>query len=135
MTVESVEKLMDETAEAQAYQRVRIQKKDLQQPRKRLTHDPILLQEIDEAVASKMTAEDEEAVALEMEQLEKEAMGNLEGTAPKVGIQVRIQFTLALKSSPFLFANITAFYNDSPLPRSIYLLLLRIYQWVNQHQK
>jgi hypothetical protein len=37
---------------------------------------------------SKMTAEDEEAVALEMEQLEKEAQGNLNGTAPKVGIQV-----------------------------------------------
>ncbi|PWN33667.1 uncharacterized protein FA14DRAFT_105344, partial [Meira miltonrushii] len=52
MTIESVDKLMEETAEAQAYQR-----------------------EIDEALAGKMTAEDEEAVNAEMALLEREALG------------------------------------------------------------
>ncbi|UZJ56796.1 hypothetical protein CBS101457_006116 [Exobasidium rhododendri] len=64
MTVENVEKLMEETAEAQAYQR-----------------------EIDEALASKMTAEDEEAVNLEMAQLESEAEGLRDGLTPKLGVQ------------------------------------------------
>ena len=36
-----------------------------------------------------MTAEDEEAVALEMAALEREAEATLGGTAPKVGVQVR----------------------------------------------
>ena len=36
-----------------------------------------------------MSAEDEEAVSLEMAQLEREAQETLEGEAPKVGVQVR----------------------------------------------
>lgn len=55
MTIDSVDKLMEETAEAQAYQR-----------------------EIDEALAGKMTAEDEEAVAVEMALLERQALGTTE---------------------------------------------------------
>jgi charged multivesicular body protein 6 len=51
MTVESVEKLMEDTAEAQAYQR-----------------------EVDEALQSRMTAEDEEAVSAELLLLEREAL-------------------------------------------------------------
>lgn len=35
-----------------------------------------------------MTVEDEEAVALEMEALERDAQATLDGRAPKVGVQV-----------------------------------------------
>lgn len=50
MNPESVERLMEETAEAQAYQR-----------------------EVDEMLATQMTAEEEDAVQSELEQLEREA--------------------------------------------------------------
>ena len=60
---------------------------------------------------SKMTAEDEEAVALEMEQLEKEAQGTLNGTAPKVGIQVRIMLICCWEKDPDFF---TAYPGDQP---------------------
>ncbi|PWY97108.1 Snf7-domain-containing protein [Testicularia cyperi] len=52
MSIESVEKLMEETAEAQAYQR-----------------------EIDEMLQSRMTLEEEEAVQSELEALQREAAG------------------------------------------------------------
>ncbi|ETS60592.1 hypothetical protein PaG_05447 [Moesziomyces aphidis] len=55
MNPESVERLLEETAEAQAYQR-----------------------EIDEMLATNMTAEEEDAVQSELEQLEREAGGRVD---------------------------------------------------------
>ncbi|KAI0814886.1 Snf7 family [Irpex lacteus] len=55
MNVESVERLLEETAEAQAYQR-----------------------EIDEMLANNLSAEDEDAVQNELEQLRREALGQTE---------------------------------------------------------
>ncbi|KAB5590665.1 Charged multivesicular body protein 6 [Ceratobasidium theobromae] len=54
MSLEDVEKLMEETAEAVAYQK-----------------------EIDEMLSSQMTVDEEEAVQKELEQLQSEALGNV----------------------------------------------------------
>ena len=70
MNLETVEKIMEETAEAREYQRVRGQMLSLAS----LTDD---LQEIDEMLASNLTVEDEEAVQAELLQLQKEAVSNL----------------------------------------------------------
>ncbi|THG99896.1 hypothetical protein EW026_g2536 [Hermanssonia centrifuga] len=59
MNVETVEKLLDETAEAQAYQR-----------------------EIDDMLANSLAVEDEEAVQAELAQLQREAMGEAEPERP-----------------------------------------------------
>lgn len=69
MNPESVERLLEETAEAQAYQRVSLHC---------LRVNGIMLtlllgQEIDEMLATNMTAEEEDAVQSELEQLEREA--------------------------------------------------------------
>lgn len=79
MNPESVERLLEETAEAQAYQRVRMPfhcrslvTLGLAQ---QLTSVLIVprLQEIDEMLATQMTAEEEDAVQSELEALEREA--------------------------------------------------------------
>lgn len=77
MTIESVDKLMEETAEAQAYQR-----------------------EIDEALAGKMTAEDEEAVNAEMALLEREALGILSTKETVRDHTNKIQLPSAPKTQP-----------------------------------
>lgn len=69
MNVESVEKLLEETAEAQAYQRVRCSS-SLSLGRSTST----VFQEIDEMLANNLTAEDEDAVQSELEQLRREAV-------------------------------------------------------------
>ncbi|TCD69947.1 Vacuolar protein sorting-associated protein 20 [Steccherinum ochraceum] len=61
MNIQDVEKLLDETAEARAYQR-----------------------EIDEMLANNLTAEDEDAVQAELQQLQKEMLGDVEAEAPKL---------------------------------------------------
>ncbi len=69
MNPESVERLLEETAEAQAYQRVSLH--CLRVSGIMLTL--LLGQEIDEMLATNMTAEEEDAVQSELEQLEREA--------------------------------------------------------------
>ncbi|KAH7104601.1 Snf7-domain-containing protein [Auriculariales sp. MPI-PUGE-AT-0066] len=64
MNIESVEKLLDETQEAQAYQR-----------------------EIDEMLMSQMTADEEDAVQEELAELERQA---IEAKVPSVPLEVRL---------------------------------------------
>ncbi|KAI0348396.1 hypothetical protein BDW22DRAFT_1320403 [Trametopsis cervina] len=59
MNIDSVERLLEETAEAQAYQR-----------------------EIDDMLANNLTIEDEEAVQTELEALQREALGEQEPERP-----------------------------------------------------
>lgn len=68
MNIESVEKLLEETQEAREYQRVR-------------RHLLVfifgvltMMQEIDEMLANNLTSEDEEAVQLELQALQTEAV-------------------------------------------------------------
>ena len=68
MNIEAVEKLLDETAEAQAVQRVCLHSLPIH-PRMLMR-----LQEIDEMLANNLSAEDEDAVQAELRQLQQEAV-------------------------------------------------------------
>jgi hypothetical protein len=78
-----------------------------------------------------MTAEDEEAVALEMEQLEREAQGTLNGTAPIVGIQVSHDNAIVALLNADLVPNPP----NSLHPKWICLLLPLLSQWASLHPK
>lgn len=71
MNVESVEKLLDETREAQAYQRVRVKVFAMQLP---LNLTTCILQEIDEMLSNNLTLDEEESVQQELRELEEEAV-------------------------------------------------------------
>lgn len=92
MNIEAVEKLLDETAEARAYQRVRIPfsvhangTNTIPQP-----------QEIDEMLANTLTAEDEDAVQAELRQLQQEAVRAFLSTGLNVTL---IQSQLGVRTS------------------------------------
>lgn len=65
MNTESVEKLLDETAEARAYQQVRYNKNTIY-----VLWIPIYEQEINDMLANNLTLDDEEAVQEELRQLQ-----------------------------------------------------------------
>lgn len=71
MSIENVEKLMGETADAIAYQQVRSPNTDWTQF-KMLMLSMFAPQEVDEMLASRMSAEDEDAVQAEVEAMEAE---------------------------------------------------------------
>lgn len=79
MSIENVEKLMGETANAIAYQQVRSPNTDWTQF-KMLMLSMFAPQEVDEMLASRMSAEDEDAVQAEVEAMEAELVrgGNIE---------------------------------------------------------
>ena len=73
MNLETVEKIMEETAEAREYQRVHNSVDDVSM----FAHG---LQEIDEMLASNLTVEDEEAVQVELLALQREAVSSTHRT-------------------------------------------------------